>query len=174
MIYLLTGNSNHWWTLFGRWLIKSIEGVPFSHVAIAFRLANQTFVIESIFPRVTVKPLDAWLYSYTPYDCYRLLIDENDFQPLLAYALSHAQKPYSIAQLFAIATKRLLHSYSDNSINNGSALICSELAVRILEQKFPIEKRLAYDTLGLRELMSIVDSLVESGKLERTIWSELL
>jgi hypothetical protein len=143
----------------GSWLIRVVDDVKFSHVAIEL----DGYIYESVWPKSRILPYKKWVKKYTPVEVF--YIDQRKFdKDLLKLDLEEMiEVRYSFNQLFLIGLGILAEPFSaylnNRSINGSHFLICTEFVGNILANHFGIEFGESKDMLSVRDIYKAVKGM---------------
>jgi hypothetical protein len=141
------------------WLIRAVEGVPFSHLYFAFNEDGEDKVFQSVVFRGVEEVPDAQAK-----DEYRLLyrfvfyLTDEEFKLFRDFCKEQYGKKYPLLQLLGILTAKIFGLKSNPFSKGPEDVVCAELLLKLMRQLprvFVDQQKLDGvdpDVVGLRDL----------------------
>lgn len=141
------------------WLIRAIEGTPFSHVYVWHETKyNVPIVYQASGHAVNFMSGNLFREHNEVVHEFAFEVSDLAFESYMLFALLNVGRPYSLKQAFGILLMRLF-DLKRNPFSNGRALfICTELVAVILNElmKFKLEENF-YDRAGPMDIYKICE-----------------
>lgn len=118
---------------FVSWLIRLVQGTPFSHDALGLTIDDlgENIIYEANIGGVVCVEKENWLKSNKIVYVKDYHFEEEEYKELQKYCIQQLGKPYGYQNLIAILLNKTNVNDGDNSF------ICSELAYKVLKNQFP-------------------------------------
>lgn len=159
---ILLCNSTKWWHGPGEFVIREVEGVDFSHVAIKIVAANTEYVFDSTWPKSKKQSMSEFLQHYSIRKEYGFEVQESELE-VFNFLMSLTGKVYPISQLVFIYLRRISSYINKISkgwiLNHEKGLICSEYGARVMSKYLGSQFKSDFDSVGLVEIKNECERL---------------
>jgi len=150
-------------------IIQDAENVDFSHYAISYN----GYIYHAKYPKLKCQTYAEFESFYQPVKKYCFNVPKGKELLVHSYLRSYIGTPYSLAQLVLIYIGIIFHGLNKRisliKLNNKRALICSEFVAMFMKNFFGSEFNESIDTIGLREVQSMLEQLEEADQ-HGNIW----
>ena len=162
-IYIEFTRSTSWKTAWFSWLIRMVEGTPYSHVRLRFKKRSG---LEMVYEAsgTSVKFIGPLALAEKPtkvLHSFEYTITQNEFSKMIDLCVYNADLDYGYTQLLGILLVRVF-GLSKNPLSQGrKSQVCSEIVGRFLQEILGIGHNLDLDVAGPKD---IFETLTTKGR----------
>ena len=152
--------STSWKTAWFSWLIRAVEGTPYSHVRLRFKTRSG---LETVYEAsgTSVKFIGPLALSEKPVkilDSFEYEITQEEFSKMIDLCVYTADLDYGYTQLFGILLVRLF-GLKKNPLSQGrKSQVCSEIVGRFIQEILGFGYELDLDVSGPRDIHKTLSS----------------